>query len=109
MCGRIGCQRFSSRPPVPPHQRHRDHLACRLPGAARRAKRTLVTMTLVDYVHVLRQRWKLIVAAVVLVAAIAFLTAPSAGGSGVVVNHAGYTATATLMQDPNSQTQVNLP
>lgn len=66
-------------------------------------------MNLVDYVHVLRHRWKLIVASAVLVAAIALLTAPSASGSGVVVNHAGYTATATLMQDPNSQTQVNLP
>jgi capsular exopolysaccharide synthesis family protein len=66
-------------------------------------------MNLVDYVHVLRRRWKLIVAAVVLVAAIAFLTAPSSSGSGPVVNQAGYTATATLLQDPNARSAVNLP
>lgn len=67
-------------------------------------------MNFVDYVHVLRRRWKLIIAAAVLVAAIAFLTAPSSSsGKQVVVNHAGYTATATLMQDPQAQAAVNLP
>ncbi len=65
-------------------------------------------MTAVDYLHVLRRRWKFIAVAAILIAAIAFVTAPEPKHVAPGVSTTGYQATTTLMQDPTATTTVDL-
>src|SRR5450432_38930 len=80
-------------------------------GAVREAagQHGKLSMTAIEYAHVLRRHWRLIALAALLVGAIAFATAPKASASAPGVSSTGYQATATLLQDPTSTTDVNLP
>jgi capsular exopolysaccharide synthesis family protein len=55
-----------------------------------------------DYLRALRQRWKIVVACVLLAFAAGWLTTP-ANPKTVVDRNVNYEATATLLRDPNAQ------
>ena len=57
-----------------------------------------------DYLRIIRRRWQIIGAVVVLITAAAFLTAPPPRQHGAPASGTTYTATATLIQAPDAGT-----